>query len=166
MKKFFTTQMLTQAAVIAAIYAALTLLLAPISGFQGNFQLRVSEALTILPVLTPAAVPGLFVGCLVANLLGGATILDIVFGALASLIAAMMTRKLRNHPLLAALPPVIVNMLIVGLVLSLSYKTPFLINAAWVGLGQVGACYLLGLPLLWTLKRANIPFARTISGQK
>ena len=68
-KSLKTTRFLTQAAIIAALYAALTLLLQPISGFQGNFQLRVSEALTLLPVFTPAAVPGLFVGCLIANLL-------------------------------------------------------------------------------------------------
>ncbi len=158
-KSFFTTRMLTQAAVIAAIYAAVTLLLAPISGFQGNFQLRVSEALTILPVLTPAAVPGLFVGCLIANWLVGATALDVVFGSLATLIAALMTRRLRAWPLLAALPPVVVNMLVVGAVLSLSYNTPFVLNAMWVGLGQLGACYALGLPLLWALRKIDFPKA-------
>ncbi|MEA5068259.1 MAG: QueT transporter family protein [Christensenellaceae bacterium] len=156
-KSFFIPRMLTPAAVIAAIYAAVALLLAPISGFQGNFQLRVSEALTILPVLTPAAVPGLFVGCLTANLLGGATALDVIFGSLATLIAALLTRRLRARPVLAALPPVAVNMLVVGLVLSLSYNTPFLLNAMWVGLGQLGACYALGLPLLWALRKVDFP---------
>ena len=150
------TRFLTQAAIIAALYAALTLLLQPISGFQGNFQLRVSEALTLLPIFTPAAVPGLFVGCLIANLLGGATILDVVFGSLATLLAACLTRRLRHSPPLAALPPVAVNMAVVGLTLSLTLELPLLPTMGWVGLGQLLACYGLGLPLGWALRRAPI----------
>ncbi len=158
MKKYLTIRMTVQAAAIAAIYAVLTLMLQPISGFQGNFQLRVSEALTILPILTPAAVPGLFVGCLIANFLIGATVFDVVFGSLATLAAALLTRKLREKPLLAALPPVVINMVVVGLVLSITLNLPFLASAGWVGFGQVCACYALGLPLLWALKRTKIPF--------
>ena len=140
-----------RAAVIAALYAAVTMLLAPIS--YGPLQLRVSEALTLLPILTPAAVPGLFVGCLAANLLGGATALDIVFGSLATLAAAMLTRRFRDKPLLAALPPVVVNAFVVGAVLTYAYNLPFWLTALEVGAGQLGVCYLLGLPLYYALRR-------------
>lgn len=150
---------LTQAAIIAALYAALTLLLQPISGFQGNFQLRVSEALTLLPVFTPAAVPGLFVGCLIANLLGGATIMDVIFGSLATLLAAFLTRRLRFNAPLAALAPVLVNMVVVGLTLSLTLNLPLLPTMGWVGLGQLLACYALGLPLVWALRKAPVRWA-------
>ncbi len=142
---------LLRAAVIAALYAAVTLLLAPIS--YGPLQLRVAEALTLLPILTPAAVPGLFVGCLAANLLGGATALDVVFGSLATLAAALLTRRLRNRPLVAALPPVLVNALVVGAVLALAYNMPFWLTALEVGAGQLGACYALGLPIYYALRR-------------
>lgn len=155
-KSLKTTRFLTQAAIIAALYAALTLLLQPISGFQGNFQLRVSEALTLLPVFTPAAVPGLFVGCLIANLLGGATVLDVIFGSLATLLAALLTRRLRFNRFLAALPPVVMNMLIVGAVLAYSLHLPLLPSMGWVALGQLIACYALGLPLVWALAKAPI----------
>ena len=158
------TRFITRAAVIAAIYCALTLLLRPIS--YGEVQLRVSEALTILPVLTPAAVPGLFIGCLLmgvcsgldpmANLLGGSTVIDIVFGSLATLGAALVTRKLRNKPALAALAPVLFNAVIIGLVLSGLSDMPLPLIMLWIGLGEAAACYALGLPLLYMLKRAKL----------
>ena len=140
-----------RAAVIAALYAAVTMLLAPIS--YGPLQLRVSEALTLLPILTPAAVPGLFVGCLAANLLGGATALDIVFGSFATLAAAMLTRRFRDKQLLAALAPVVVNAFVVGAVLTYAYNLPFWLTVLQVGVGQLGTCYVLGLPLYYTLRR-------------
>lgn len=140
-----------RAGVVAALYAALTLLLAPIS--YGPLQLRVAEALTLLPILTPAAIPGLFVGCLAANLLGGATALDVAFGSLATLAAAILTRRFRERPLVAALPPVAVNAFVVGAVLAYAYNLPFWLTALQVGAGQLGACYLLGLPLYYTLRR-------------
>ena len=140
-----------RAAVIAALYAALTLLLAPIS--YGALQFRVSEALTLLPILTPAGVLGLTIGCLIANLLGSATILDIVFGTAATLLAARLTRQLRDKPVLAALPPVLVNALVVGAVLSYAFSLPLFLTIGQVGLGQLGACYALGLPLFYALRR-------------
>lgn len=147
-----STRYLARAAVVAAVYAAVTLLLAPIS--YGQVQLRVAEALTILPVIMPAAVPGLFIGCLLANLLGGASMLDVVFGSLATLLAALLTRRLRSRPALAALPPVLVNALVVGTVLALTIENmPFWLAAAGVGAGQAAACYALGLPLLWALRK-------------
>ncbi len=142
---------LARAAVIAALYAAITMLLAPIS--FGPVQFRVSEALTLLPILTPAAVPGLFVGCLVANLLGSATILDVVFGSLATLAAAILTCRIRERPLLAALPPVLVNAFVVGAVLAYAYNLPFWLMVLEVGVGELGVCYVLGLPLYYTLRR-------------
>ena len=104
-KNFLSIRFLAQAGLIAAIYTALCLVLHPISFGFGGVELRVSEALTLLPALMPSAVPGLLIGCLLANLMGGATLLDIVFGSLTTLAAAILTRKLRNKPLLAALPP-------------------------------------------------------------
>jgi uncharacterized membrane protein len=142
---------ITRVAVIAALYAAVTLLLAPIS--YGALQFRVSEALTLLPILTPAGVLGLTVGCLIANLLGSATILDIVFGTVATLLAARLTRQLRDKPVLAALPPVVVNAIIVGAVLSYAFSLPLFLTIGQVGLGQLGACYVLGLPLFYALRR-------------
>ena len=147
---------IVHSAVIAAIYIALTWAFAPISFGHSIFQLRVSEALTILPVLTPAAVPGLFIGCLLANLLGGSTVIDIVFGSLATLGAALVTRKLRNKPALAAFAPVLFNAVIIGLVLNGLSDMPLPLIMLWIGLGEAAACYALGLPLLYMLKKAKL----------
>ncbi len=149
--KLFTTKRLVRSALIAALYAALTLLLAPIS--FGPLQFRVSEALCILPILLPEAVPGLFVGCLLANLMGGAVWQDVVFGSLASLVAALITYALRKRPLLATAPPVIVNAVVIGLVISLTQHLPLFLTMGEVFIGQMGACYVLGIPLLLMLKR-------------
>lgn len=150
-----TTRSLTQAAVIAAVYAALTLLLAPLS--FGQMQIRVSEMLTILPILTPAAVPGLTIGCLISNIagvsMGATTMYDILFGTVSTFSAAILTRKLRKNPMVAAAPPVILNAVIVGAMLTLVYGLPLWATMGWVGLGQLIACYVLGLPLLWALKK-------------
>lgn len=151
MNRSFDTRKLAFAGMIAALYAVVTLLLRPIS--YGEMQVRVSEALTLLPILTPAAVPGLFVGCLIANVLGSATIWDMVFGSLATLIAALITRRLRRKPALAALAPVVMNGLVVGLVLHFTLNLPLLATMLWVALGEAVACYALGLPLLWALKK-------------
>ena len=111
---------LTQAAMIAALYVALTYVFAPFS-FR-EIQVRISEALTILPVFTPAAVPGLFVGCLLGNFLGGAVLPDVICGSLATLVGAYFTRKLRNgHPFLAPIPPIAANTLVVPFVLRYAY---------------------------------------------
>ena len=155
-KGLLETRLITQAGVIAAAYCALTLLLRPFS--YGQIQLRVSEALTLLPVLTPAAIPGLFIGCLLANLLGSCSVIDIVFGSLATLLAAIVTRRLREKPVLAALSPVLFNAVIVGLVLRYTLQLPLLPSMLWVGLGELGACVVIGLPLLWLLKKSRIPF--------
>ena len=151
------TKFLIQSAVIAAVYAALTLMLIPFS--YGVMQIRVSEALTILPYFTPAAVPGLFVGCLLANLMGPNGVVDMALGSMATLLAAWASYKLRNRPALVPLPPVITNALIIGPMLYYVYGVPVPLWACvlWVGLGELIACYAIGLPLLKYLsKRENI----------
>ena len=114
------TMFLVQAAAIGAIYVVLTLLFAPLS--YGEVQVRFSEALTILPYFTPAAIPGLFVGCILSNLLGGAIPVDIIFGSIATLIGAIFTYKLRGaSKWLAPLPPIAANTVIVPFVLYYGY---------------------------------------------
>lgn len=143
---------LVRGALIAALYAVLCALLAPIS--YNEIQFRVSEALTVLPILLPEAVPGLFIGCLIANLLGGAGIMDIVFGSLATLVAGLLTWSLRKAPAWVALiPVVVVNGLVVGWVLNVAYGAPLVLSMCTVALGQAVVCYVLGLPLLALLRR-------------
>ena len=121
--KTINVQFIALAAMIAAIYVVLTLVFAPFS--YGEIQVRLSEALTILPVFTPAAVPGLFVGCLLSNILGGCIVPDIVFGSIATLIGAIGTYLLRKqNKFLAPLPPIIANALIVPFVLKYGYQVP------------------------------------------
>jgi len=156
MNDLFSSRRLTRGAMIAALYAAVSLALAPISMGYNGVELRVAEAFTLLPVLFPEAVPALAAGCLLTNLLAGGTPWDVVFGALATLLAALCTRKLRNRPLwIAALPPVLFNAVIVGIVLrytlSLNMSLP-----AWmliIGAGQAAACYALGIPLTLAARR-------------
>lgn len=146
----FSVRNLTRIAMIAAIYAALTIALAPIS--YGEVQVRVSEALTVLPYFFPAAVPGLFIGCLIANLFGGNGLLDIVFGSLATLSAAWLSRRM-PHPWLVPLPPVLINAVVIGAVLHVILGIPWYILALQVGAGQLVSCYILGLPLLYAVRK-------------
>ncbi|MGE5561236.1 MAG: QueT transporter family protein [Chloroflexota bacterium] len=142
---------LAKVAVIAALYAALTLALAPIS--YGALQFRVSEALTVLPFITPAAIPGLTIGCIIANMLGpGLGIVDIVFGSLATLIAALLTWRSRKV-WLAPLPPVVANGIIIGILINYVFKAPLLPSMASVAFGELVVCYLLGYPLLLLIGR-------------
>ena len=144
---------LVQAGLIAALYVVITLVFAPFS--FSEIQVRLSEALTILPVFTPAAVPGLFIGCLIANTLGGAAVPDIIFGSLATLIGAVGTRALKDsHPFLAPLPPIIANTVIVPFVLRYAYGIPAPIPFMMltVGIGEVISCGILGLVLYYALR--------------
>ena len=152
----FSNKFIAQSAIIAALYAALTVILAPIS--YGPFQLRVAEMLTVLPFLTPAAIPGLFLGCAIANLFSPAGIVDVVFGSLFTLLAAILTYLLSKtrKPLLAPLPPVLINAFGVSLYLHLFFKMPYLVTALWVGLGEIAACYILGLLLLLVLSTKKL----------
>ena len=164
-----TTRKLALAAVVAAAYAVLTLVLAPIS--FSNIQCRVSEVLCILPWFFPCTAPGLFVGCIVANLLNpmGVSIFDVIFGSLATLGAAVMTAWLgkKEHTLknqiLACLMPVLFNAVIVGAVLTWAYEfymvpgnalLSYLVNGALVGVGEAIVLFVLGLPLMrWLPKQ-------------
>ena len=145
------TMFIVRSAVIAALYAALTLALYPIS--FGAVQFRVSEALTLLPIVMPEAIPGLFVGCLVSNLIGSATPWDIIFGSLATLIAAILTYATRRNKILAAFWPVLCNTVIVGLVLALTLDLPVCLTMGEVGLGELAVVYTVGMAMLAALKR-------------
>ena len=140
---------LTTAVMIAAMYVVLCIALRPFS--YGEVQVRVAEALTILPYFTSAAIPGLFIGCIIANLLGGSIILDVVFGSLATLLAAIFTYLLRKqNRFLASLPPIVFNALIVPYVLKYGYGLPFTIGfmTLTVAIGEIISCGILGQILL------------------
>lgn len=145
-----SSKKLVRIAAIAAIYATITIIMAPFS--YGPIQVRVSEAMTVLPYIFPESALGLFVGCLIANVYGNYGIIDIVFGSLATLLAALLTRKM-PHWLLAPLPPVLVNAVVVGLMLHYVAGFPLVETMIWVGFGQLVACYAIGLPLLYFLKK-------------
>ena len=147
------TRTLVRAALIAALYTVLTLLLQPLS--YGEVQIRFSEALTLLPILLPEAVPALAVGCLLANILGGCTIFDIVFGTLATLLAALCTRRLRNRFWLAALMPVLFNGVIVGAVVHYCYAPvfPLPLSMLSVAAGEAVACLVVGPLLIRVMQR-------------
>ena len=142
-----------QAALIGSAYAALTMILAPLS--YGPIQVRLSESLTILPYFTPAAIPGLFIGCLISNLISPYGMLDLICGSLATLIAAFCTYLLRKSRILTPLPPVIINALVIGAMLYYGYglNASLPINVLWVGGGEAVACYGLGFPLLLLLEK-------------
>lgn len=153
----FRTRDLCLTAMIAAIYAALTLGLQAIS--FGPVQFRVSEALTLLPILFPQAIPGLTLGCLISNLFSplGATVYDVVFGTLATLIAAILTRRIKGSVWVKALPPVLANGVIVGLVLTYAYGLNTLwLNMLTVAAGEAVVCYALGVPMIKLLEKADL----------
>jgi len=148
------TMYLTHAAAIAALYVVLTFLANAFGLANYAVQLRFSEALTILPFFTPAAIPGLFVGCLLANIFTGAALPDIIFGSLATLIAALGTWKLRNHKWLAPLPPIIANAVIIPPVLLFAYGIkPLWFSFLTVTLGEILSCGVLGMLLLFALQK-------------
>lgn len=153
----FRTRDLCLTAMIAAIYAALTLGLQAIS--FGPVQFRVSEALTLLPILFPQSIPGLTLGCLISNLFSplGATVYDVVFGTLATLVAAILTRRIKGSVWVKALPPVLANGVIVGLVLTYAYGLNTLwLNMLTVAAGEAAVCYALGVPMIKLLEKADL----------
>ena len=155
-------QKLAFGGVIAALYVVLTVVANAVGLASGAIQVRISEALTILPVFTTAAIPGLTVGCVLANLVTGCLPWDIVFGSLATLLGAIGTRLLRSKPLIAWIPPVLSNAIIVPIVLQKVYGVP---DAWWylvltVGAGEIIACGILGLLLWRSLK--NVPQVRNM----
>ena len=162
MKK--STKFVTQAAMIAALYVVLVLAFAPIS--FGALQVRIAEMLSVLPFFTPAAVPGLFIGCLLGNILGGADIFDIIFGSLTTLAAAALAYRLRANRYLVPAPAVVLNALVVPLILRYAYHLPdaFYFMALTVFAGQFISAQLLGTILLLTLEK--IGFGKFLSIEK
>ncbi len=159
MKKKMTTRALAQGAMIAAIYVALTKLFEPISfGRTNAVQCRVGELLTILPAFTPAAIPGLFVGCFVGNLLSAAAAVDVILGSLTTLLAAVGTYLLRKNRFLAVLPPIVLNGLIVGGYLPAVYgmPVPVWLSMLLTAAGQVISCGVGGFLLGCLLDRTKL----------
>ena len=139
-RRSLSTRSLCLAGIIAALYAALTLMLPALS--FGAVQCRLSEVFTLLPLVLPQSIPGLFVGCLVANLLSPVGVWDVLFGSLATLLAALGTYALRRRPLLAAACPVIANGVIIGIMLSVVYSLPAALTMLQVALGEAIAVAL------------------------
>lgn len=151
------------AAMIAALYVVLTYIASPLA--SGVIQIRFAEALTILPYFTPAAIPGVTIGCLLSNWLTGCAAIDILFGTLATLIGAFGSYALRRHQWFVPLPPILANTVIVPWVLRFAYGAsdgiPYMM--ATVGIGEIISCYLLGMILLTALKRLkHSPFEQEI----
>ncbi len=150
------TRFITNGAIIAAMYVVLTLVANSLNLASGAVQIRLSEALTVLPYFTMSSVSGLFVGCIISNLITGAVIWDTVFGSLATLIGALITRAVRKKSMyLAPAGPIVANTIVVPLVLAKAYHVD---SALWlialtVGIGEIISCGVLGIILLKTLKK-------------
>ena len=153
----------TQAGLIAALYTVLTVFVGAFGLASGAVQLRLSEALCVLPFFLPAAIPGLTVGCLLSNLLLGSIWQDVIFGTLATLIGAVGARLLRRTPWLVPLPTVLSNTVIVPLVLAYAYRLeeglPYLMLT--VGLGEILSAYICGMVLLYAVKPYGHKIFRT-----
>ena len=157
---------LAQAGIIVALYIVFTIIANAAGLASGVIQVRISEALTVLPFFTPAAIPGLFLGCLLSNIIGGCVIWDIIFGSIATLLGALGTYAIRKKlpDWCAAIPPILANTLIVPFILSYAYEVPdsipFLMLT--VGAGEVISCGILGILLLKLLK----PHRNVIFGEQ
>lgn len=156
-----------EGALIAAAYVGLTMISNLLNLAFGPIQLRISEALTVLPVFTPAAIPGLAIGCFISNIVSTIGPVDMVFGTAATLAAAALTYLLRKIcvkglPLLSLLSPVVLNAIVIGIEIDLFFLPEgadlwgFVSSAATVGLGELAACILLGVPLFWVIKKYRI----------
>lgn len=159
MKK--TIRFTVTAAMIAAIYAVLTVAISPIA--FGPMQLRISEAMILFAAVTPAAIPGLTIGCALANLSSPYGLLDILGGASASLLAAVFAYlvrniRIKNIPWLAPLGAVLFNGLIVGMVIKITSGSEVLYwaVAGEIALGEIASCYLLGIPLWLAMEKSGL----------
>ena len=144
-------------AVIAALYVVLTYLANMLGLASGVIQVRLSEILTVMPVFTFSAVPGLFVGCLIANVLTGCALWDVVFGSIATLLGAIGTYLLRKYKFLAVLPPILANAIVVPLVLLFVYNLDgtYFYFFVTVGIGEVISCGVFGTILLKSLEKSR-----------
>ncbi|MBQ8183078.1 MAG: QueT transporter family protein [Clostridia bacterium] len=145
-------------AIVAALYVVLTYLASAMGLSSGVIQVRFSEALTILPVFTSAAIPGLFIGCLISNILTGCALWDVIFGSIATLLGAVFTYLLRKHKVLAVLPPIIANTIIVPPVLIFVYGVS---DTYWfilltVCIGEVISCGIIGTALRKSLEKTRV----------
>ena len=149
------TKFITMSAAIAAIYVVLTIVFAPISFLA--VQVRIAEALTALPMFSLAAVPGLFIGCIFGNLLGGAVVWDIVFGSIATLIGAVGSYLLRKNRWLVPIPPIVSNSLIVPFVLKYAYgmDLPIPVLILDIFIGELLGCYVLGELLISVIEKTG-----------
>ena len=156
------TLYIAHAAIIAALYVVLTALAAGFDLASGAIQVRFSECLTILPFFTPAAVPGVVIGCLISNIFFGGALPDIIFGTLATLIGAIGTYMLRKNRFLCSLPPVVSNAIIIPFVLKYAYAIPGTLwfFALTVGAGEIITCVIFGQILISALN----PFRNKIFG--
>ncbi|QCX32729.1 QueT transporter family protein [Caloramator sp. E03] len=141
-----------QAGVIAAIYYVLTVVLKPIS--YGAVQFRLSEAMTILPFYMPEAIPGLFLGCMLANIFGGLGLIDIVFGSLTTLAAAYLTSKMPNK-YLAVIPPILLNAFIVSIWVSKITNMPYVVTVGTIGFGEFVSAGIAGIILSTVIERVT-----------
>ncbi|MDD4160765.1 MAG: QueT transporter family protein [Synergistaceae bacterium] len=148
---------------IAALYAVLTIALAPIS--FGPVQFRIAEALTLLPFFMPEAIPGLFIGCFLSNIAGGLGLIDIIIGSAATLSAAWLTYRMPGI-WLAAVPPVVINALAVGPYLGIITDTPVIYSVIYIGISQAVICFGLGIPLCMLLASRTEIFDREVLAKK
>ena len=155
------TRQITAAALIGGIYVALSYFGNIFGLTYGPVQFRFSEALTVLPFLNPLATWGLFVGCVLSNILSPYGLLDLIFGSLATLLAGLLTARCTSR-WLAPLPPVVCNGILVGGLISYqevgftaAFPGTFLFNCSTVALGELVVCYVLGLPLLALMARTK-----------
>ena len=145
---------LVQAAMIAALYVVLTFIANALGLASQAIQVRFSEALTILPYFTPAAIPGLFIGCLLSNILTGCALPDIIFGSLTTLAGAIFTYKLRKYKWLAPVPPIVANAIVIPFVLLYAYGVrPLWFSFVTVTIGEILSCGVLGMLLLCALNK-------------
>ncbi len=154
---------ITQAGIIAALYVVLTVFINAFNLASGAIQVRISEALCVLPFFTPAAVPGVIIGCFLSNMITGALLPDIIFGTLATAVGAVLSLLLRKNRILVTIPPVVANMIIIPFVLKYAYH---LEDAVWflmvtVGAGEVISCIGLGSVLITAL----MPIRNKIFGE-
>ncbi len=153
--KFLNVKNLAIGGLVAALYVVFTLIASALGISSGAIQIRFSEALCILPVFTPAAIPGLFIGCFISNLLSGAIIWDVVFGSIATLIGAIGTYILRKNRWLACLPPILANTIIVPFLLYFAYHVGggIFILFVTVGIGEIISVGILGELLYSALQK-------------